>query len=354
MNISSIGATLRTASLIVLLSASVSGCYELQAAAGEAALMWKSEPIARVIADGRTPPRLRRALRGVTAIRAFATRGLDLPDNGSYRSYVELDRRFVVWNVVAAPEFSLLPQQWCYPFVGCMAYRGYFAEHRAMRYAARLRARGLDVSVQGVAAYSTLGHFNDPILSSMMGWSDVELASIIFHELTHQKIFVANDSPFDEGLATFVEREGVRRWLAAQGRHGDLARYVRDQGRYREVTALLDRTRAALRVLYAEPLAPTVMREKKRAQFEALRESYRTLAAGWGATAPFRGWFREGLNNADLASVATYERCVPGFSRQFAASGRNFVVFFRRIRGIAALGRAARDQAVCGAAAPGA
>ena len=354
MNLSSIGATLRTASLIVLLSASLSGCYELQAAAGEAALLWRSEPIGRVIADQRTPTPVRRALRGVTAIRAFATRDLDLPDNGSYRSYADLDRRFVVWNVVATPEFSLSPKQWCYPFVGCMAYRGYFAERSAVRYAAALRARGLDVSVQGVAAYSTLGHFNDPILSTMMGWSDVQFASIIFHELTHQKIFVANDTAFDEGLATFVEREGVHRWLSAQGRRGDLARYVRDQGRYQEVTALLGRTRAALRVLYAEPLAPDLMREKKRAQFAALRESYHALAAGWGADAPFRGWFRAGLSNADLASVATYERCVPGFARQFAASGRNFVRFFRRIRKIAALSRAARDQSVCGAAAPGA
>lgn len=351
MNLSSIRPMVRAAA-VILLGSSVSGCYELQAAAGQAALMWSREPIGRVISDPRTPGDVRRALQSVTAIREFATRRLDLPDNGSYRSYARLDRRFVVWNVVAAPEFSLSPKRWCYPFVGCLAYRGYFAEREAARYAARLRARGFDVSVQGVAAYSTLGHFDDPILSSMMGWSDVELASIIFHELTHQKIFVADDTPFDEGLATFVEREGVRRWLAAQGRQADLARYARTRRRYRAVTKLLGGARAALQRLYAQPLPPAAMRTAKRAQFAALRASYQVLAAGWGADAPFRAWFGADLNNADLASVATYERCVPGFARQFVRAGRSFPRFFRNIRKIAALGRSARDAAVCGDVTP--
>ena len=351
MNLSSIRPVVRAAA-VILLGSSVSGCYELQAAAGQAALMWSREPIGRVISDPRTPGDVRRALLSVTAIREFATRRLDLPDNGSYRSYARLDRRFVVWNVVAAPEFSLSPKRWCYPFVGCLAYRGYFAEREAVRYAARLRARGFDVSVQGVAAYSTLGHFDDPILSSMMGWSDVELASIIFHELTHQKIFVADDTPFDEGLATFVEREGVRRWLTAQGRGADLARYALTRRRYRAVTKLLGGTRTALRRLYARPLPPAAMRAAKRAEFAALRASYHALAAGWGADAPFSAWFGAGLNNADLASVATYERCVPGFARQFARAGRSFPRFFRNVGQIAALRRGARDEAVCGDAGP--
>ncbi len=350
MNLSSIRRVLRTVTAIVLLGSSVSGCYELQAAAGQAALMWRREPIGRVIADPRTPPELRRALLGVTEIRDFATRRLDLPDNGSYRSYARLDGRFVVWNVVAAPEFSLSPKQWCYPFVGCLAYRGYFAERAAARYAARLRSRGFDVSVEGIAAYSTLGHFDDPVLSSMMGWSDVELASIIFHELTHQKIFVADDTPFDEGLATFVEREGVRRWLVSQGRGADLARYALTQRRARAVTKLLDGARADLRTLYAQALPPAAMRAAKGARFAALGAAYRALSAGWGDDAPFKTWFARPLNNADLASVATYERCVPGFAREFALAGRNFPEFFRRIRKIAAQGRGARDAAVCGAA----
>ena len=218
MNISSIAATFRAALVVVLIAAAGSGCYIWESVEGQLALMSKREPITRVIADSATSPALRSQLEAVAAIRDFASRELQLPDNGSYRSYADVGRRYVVWNVVAAPEFSVDPREWCYPVVGCVAYRGYFAEDRARGFAAKLRGQGLDVAVGGVAAYSTLGHFNDPVLNTMMDWNDVELAAIIFHELTHQLIYVPDDSAFNEALATTVEEEGVRRWLRAQGR----------------------------------------------------------------------------------------------------------------------------------------
>ena len=221
MNISSITATIRAALIVVLIATLSGGCYLLQSAQGQLALMSKREPISRVIDKPSTPPGLRAQLQAVTEIRDFAIRQLGLPDNGSYRSYADLGRQYVVWNVVAAPEFSVDPKEWCYPIVGCVDYRGYFSERRARRFGARLRSQGFDVAVGGVAAYSTLGHFNDPILNTMMGWDDVELAAIVFHELTHQLLYVPNDSSFNEALATTVEEEGVRRWLSAQGRDAD-------------------------------------------------------------------------------------------------------------------------------------
>ncbi len=325
-----------------------SGCYAWQAAAGQVSLMWKREPISRVTADPSTPQELRRQLNQAMAIRDFASRSLDLPENGSYRSYVDVGRRFVVWNVFAAPQFSTRPQQWCYPFVGCVAYRGYFAERRAREYAGRLRDRGMDVSVRGVAAYSTLGHFEDPILSTMLGWSDADLASIIFHELTHQLIYVPNDATFNESLATFVEDVGVRRWLRQQGREPELAVYSLQQRRYREAVGLLIATRAKLEALYRSHLDQATMRARKQVEFADLRGSYLRLSANWGAAAPFAQWFGRDLNNADLASVAMYERCVPGFERIFEASGGDLPAFFAQVRSIAKLGRAARDAKVCG------
>jgi len=348
VNSNSIPAKVCAATLVAVIGASQSGCYEMQAAIGQAQLMRKREPIARVIADPKTPSALRRELEEATSIRNFASRDLGLPDNGSYRSYAALNRKFVVWNVFAAPEFSLQAKHWCYPFVGCVAYRGYFRRHAAREYAAHLRADGLDVSVQGVAAYSTLGHFDDPILSTMTGWSDADLASIIFHELTHQLLYVPDDTPFDEGLATLVQRQGVRRWLQAQGRTRDLAEYAIAERRYRQVIALLAGARRTLRELYASPLGAAAMRAKKRADFAALRASYRRLAAHWGENAPFSDWFRRNINNADLASIATYEQCVPGFARLLARAGGDFPEFFRRVRAIAKLGRAQRDAAACG------
>jgi predicted aminopeptidase len=340
-------ATIRAALAIALIAALSGGCYLLQSAQGQLALMSKREPIPRVIDDPATPAALRAQLKSVTAIRNFASRELGLPDNGSYRKYADIGRPYVVWNVVATPEFSVDPKRWCFPIVGCVAYRGYFVEKRARRFAAGLHAKGFDVVVGGVAAYSTLGHFDDPILSSMVSWDDVELASIIFHELTHQLLYVPNDASFNEALATTVEEEGVRRWLQQQGRDKDLAEHLLHQRRYLEVITLMTETRNRLRTLYASGLPPPLMRERKRQTFEALREAYAALREQWGGHAPFDAWFTADLNNAHLASIATYFTCVPGFERELKAVGGNLPAFYVRVRELAKLDQQQRDALVC-------
>jgi predicted aminopeptidase len=334
--------------IVALIAASSSGCYLVQSVQGQLSVMSRRQPIARVIARPSTPPSLRAQLEAVAAIRDFASRELGLPDNGSYRSYADVGRRYVVWNVVAAPEFSVDAKQWCYPIVGCVAYRGYFVEARARRFAARLLPKGFDVMVGGVAAYSTLGHFNDPVLNTMMGWRDVDLAAIIFHELTHQLLYVPNDSSFNEALAVTVEEEGVRRWLHAQGRDADLANHLVEQDHYARVIELLTATRAELRAVYASGLPPDQMREKKRAAFAALRASFAALKVDWGGHAPFEYWFADDLNNAHLASIATYFACVPGFQRELKAVGGDLTAFYARIRALAKLDQETRDAAVCG------
>ena len=348
MNTSRIAATIRAALIVALIAASSGGCYLLQTAQGQLSLMSKREPIARVIDQPSTPSALRAQLEAVASIRDFASRELGLPDNGSYRSYADVGGRYVVWNVVAAPEFSVDAKEWCYPIVGCVAYRGYFVEARARRFAARMRAKGFDVTVGGVAAYSTLGHFNDPVLNTMMGWNDVELASIIFHELTHQLLYVPNDSSFNEALATTVEAEGVRRWLRAQGRDADLAKHLVQQDHYAKVVDLLTATRAELRTVYGSGLAPESMREKKRAAFAAMRSSYAQLKADWREHAPFESWFDDDLNNAHLASISTYFTCVPGFERELKAVGGDLTAFYARVRALAKLDQEKRDAIVCG------
>jgi predicted aminopeptidase len=358
VNINSISGTIRAALMVMLVVISSGGCYLLQSAQGQLALMSKRQPIERVIREPSTPPALRAQLKEVTAIRDFATRELGLPDNGSYRSYADVRRSYVVWNVVGAPEFSVDPKEWCYPIVGCVAYRGYFSEEKALGFASGLRSRGFDVAVGGVAAYSTLGHFNDPVLNTMMGWNDVELAAIIFHELTHQLLYVPGDSSFNEALATTVEEEGVRRWLRAQARDADLADHLVQQEHYLKVIDLLSATRAELRTIYASGLAPGPMRARKRAEFLALHESFALLKAGWGGHAPFETWFAEDLNNAHLASIATYFTCVPGFQRELEAAGDDLPTFYARVRKLAKLDQEKRDAIVCGTsqastAAPG-
>ena len=351
MNTNSIAVPIRAALAIALIASLSGGCYLLQSAEGQLSLMSKREPIARVIEEPSTPAKLRAQLQSVTAIRDFASRELGLPDNGSYRKYADIGRTYVVWNVVAAPEFSVDPKKWCFPIVGCVAYRGYFVEARARRFAAGLHAQGYDVVVGGVAAYSTLGHFDDPILSSMVNWDDVELAAIVFHELTHQLLYVRNDASFNEALATTVEEEGVRRWLRQQGREQDLAEHLLERKRYLQVIALLSETREQLRALYASGLPPLLMRERKREAFAALRESYAALREQWGGHAPFDAWFAQDINNAHLASIATYFACVPGFERELQAADGNLPAFYRRVRELAKLDQPQRDLLVCGTSA---
>jgi predicted aminopeptidase len=349
MNSISITSRICILCVLILAGASLNGCYLLESARGQLSLMAKRRPIARVVADPNTPAAVRKQLEAVAQIREFASRDLHLPDNGSYRAYADVGRPYVVWNVVAAPEFSVEPKEWCYPIVGCVAYRGYFVERRARAFGDALQQRGFDVSVGGVAAYSTLGHFDDPILNTMIGWNDVELASIIFHELTHQMIYIANDADFNEALATTVEDEGVRRWLDSLGRSAELARFELEEQRSLEVVALLSRTREQLRALYASGTDPAQMRGRKAAAFAALRESYAQLVQDWGPHPPFETWFAGEINNAYLASIATYYDCVPGFRRELAAVGGNLDAFYRRVRELAKLDQEKRDALVCGA-----
>jgi predicted aminopeptidase len=347
VNNSSNLARLRTAVLLGVIAVMATGCYLLESARGQLALMSKREPIARVIDAASTPAALRSQLREVTSIRDFASRELLLPDNGSYRSYADVGRPYVVWTVVAAPEFSVDPKEWCFPIVGCVAYRGYFVESSARAFGARLRARGYDVDVGGVAAYSTLGHFDDPILNTMVAWNDIELAAIVFHELTHQLIYLPNDAAFDEALAVTVEEEGVRRWLLAQDRGADLAEHHVQQERYLEVVRLLRHARSDLAAAYSSGIDPAAMRNRKKEVLGELRIAYSGLKGQWGGHAPFAAWFDADINNAHLASIATYYDCVPGFERELAAAGGNLEVFYARVRVLGKMNQEARDAAVC-------
>ncbi len=347
MNSTSVRAKLRAAAVVCALAVSSTGCYEWQAAQGQVRLMLARQPIAAVIARPQTPASVRAQLQRVSEIRDFATRNLGLPDNGSYRSYADLGREYVVWNVFAAPEFSIDAKQWCYPIVGCVAYRGYFQEQTARTLAERLQAGGMDVAVEGVAAYSTLGHFDDPILNTMLGWSDAELAGIIFHELTHQLIYVPDDASFNEALATVVEQEGVGRWLTARGRPQDIEEYGIVEAHYARVTDLLIATRTRLAGLYGSGVDAAAMASGKKRIFADAAAAFAALKAEWGGRAPFQAWFDHGLNNAYLVSIATYETCVPGLRRELASVGGNLPKFYARARELARLDQTERDRRVC-------
>jgi len=339
--------------LIVGLLTTLSGCYVMQAANGEMSVLRARKPIDKVLADPGTPESLKDTLTEVEAAREFASRELKLPDNRSYRSYANIKRPFVVWNVVATPEFSVHPKQWCFPIAGCVAYRGYFSEKKARKFAAGLQARRFDVTLDGVPAYSTLGKFADPVLSTMLPYGPDELAATIFHELAHQLLYVKNDTQFNEAFATTVENTGLARWLAFNGHSDRFQRYRKDSARERQYVELFAHTRAQLAKLYASGEPAERMREKKAQSFAELANEIQALEQRQGLQRQtlYDQWIKEGLNNARLASEANYYDCVPGFERLLVEQGNDLPRFYAAAKELARLPIAERHARLCRTAA---
>jgi predicted aminopeptidase len=330
---------------VVLFATQLGGCgagYYWQAAMGHLDVMRARRPIAEVIADPATAPEVREKLQFGNTVVDFAHQQLRLPDNGSYRVYAATGRAYVVWNVVAAPEFSLEPRTWCFPVAGCVSYRGYFDEARGRDYAARLASDGDDVFVGGVSAYSTLGRFADPILDTMLGYADYQLAGLIVHELAHQRLYIKGDSKFNEGFASFVEQEGLRRWFIASDAGQERCQYRRSVERRTRVQSLLADYRGRLADLYAGALPEPALRVAKAEVFAELRQAYATLRDTWQAPPYFDHWIDGDMNNARLASFATYDDYLPAFAVLFDESGHDLEIFYARAKTLGELSADAR------------
>ncbi|MEX1993807.1 MAG: aminopeptidase [Steroidobacteraceae bacterium] len=303
----------------------LSGCYYGHLAAGQLEMNRRREPLEQVLARDDIDAALRGQLEYAVRARDFAMAELSLPDNGSYRSYADLGRRYATWNLFAAPEFSVQPKRWCFPVAGCVSYRGYFDEARATRAAARHARQGQDVYVGPSIAYSTLGHLKDPVLNTMLAYGEVELAAFIFHELAHQAVYAPSDSDFNEAFATVIETEGLRRWLAAADRAPDLDKFLAARQRQQAAAEQMVASRARLAAIFAREAPEEQKRAEKAAELARLRES---LAA---AGLPLNGE----LNNARLTAVATYQRCVPALAAELTRLGNDLPAFYAAMKVIA-------------------
>lgn len=289
----------------LLLALQIDGCYYMQAARGHVDIMNKRRPVDEVIQDAESPDALIAQLVLVKEARQFSIDELYLPDNDSYRSYADLERDFVVWNVFAAPEFSLQSRQWCYPVAGCVSYRGYFSKENAERLAEKLRRKGFDVVVGGVTAYSTLGRFSDPVLNTMMRWTELDLVAVLFHELAHQQLYVKDDSEFNESFASAVEEIGIERWLTSRGERARLDEYRNGREFRRQLMEYVQSARTQLANLYASSADDSERRERKQEILSALREEAGQETDRMGRGRP--GWLKSPLNNASLIPLSLYQ-----------------------------------------------
>jgi predicted aminopeptidase len=326
--------------LVCILSlAMLSGCssldYYLQAIDGHLDVTSREQPIEALLKDKNQDEKLKAQLEVAVQAREFASSELKLPDNDSYRSYADLERPYVVWSVVATPEFSIQPKQWCFLIVGCLSYRGYFDEQEARQKASELKAQGFDVSVNGTTAYSTLGYFDDPLLNTMLRRGEASMIGLMFHELAHQLVHIDGDTAFNEAFATIMEQEGLRRWFLAKNQTSKFAAYMQREQHRSEVFKLLAQVRAELDALYGQKMSDDAKRKQKYKLFAELRRGYFVWQESSGYHG-FDGWMKKNLNNSHLALVATYHDLVPNFQALLESVNGDLERFYQRVQEIGA------------------
>lgn len=330
--------------LLLLLSGCADFGYYCHSARGHLAVMNKRIDIEDLLADPATSEELRQRLMLVQEIRRFSVARLALPENDSYRSFVELDRHYLIQNLFAAPEFSTALQRWCYPIIGCASYRGYYDEQRLLAYVDELEASRLEVHVGQVSAYSTLGWFDDPVLSSFINWPDHRLAGLLFHELTHQRIYLDDDTTFNESLASAVQFVGTELWLQAREQQEELEKLSRWSLYRAAVIELIEATRARLTIIYDSDRSDADKRKNKSAIFTQARASHQDIASLHGVTGGFNNWFAGDLNNAKIGSVATYNARMPAFVNMLRAHRLDFAAFYKYVDSVGTLDRAERES----------
>lgn len=317
-----------------------------QAIGGQLELLRKRTPIEELLADPDLDPELRSSLGAVAEIRRFAVRELKLPDNDSYTSYVDIGRPYVVWNVVAAEEFSTKPKRWCFPFAGCVSYRGFFDREAAEAFRERLDKQGYDTFSGGSTAYSTLGYFSDPVLSTMLGSGEQYIASLLFHELAHQKLYIKDDSAFNEAFASVIEEHGTERWLEREGGAAAVEAYRLRLKMRADFADLVTRQQVRLQEIYARRVPEQEKRAAKEQAFETMRAEYALMKEQWGGANAYDAWFAQPLNNATLASVATYRRWLPALRWRLEQQGlEKFYESMARLADLTPVARAEQLEA---------
>lgn len=322
----------------------------MQAISGHLDLMSREQSIEDLLGEQKTEEDIRDKLSLALEAREFASKELKLPSNDSYKTYADLERPYVVWSVVATPEFSIQAKQWCFLIVGCLSYRGYFDEQEAQDKAAELKKQGYDVSVAGTTAYSTLGFFDDPLLSTMVRQGESSMIGIIFHELAHQLVHVDGDTAFNEAFATTIEQVGLYRWYTQRGETDKFHAWLEKKKNRQVVFGFLKDTRKELDVLYKQDVPEAQKQKLKTEAFDRLRARYKN----WQLASNYHGfdhWMKKNLNNSHLALIATYQDLVPNFLALLKSVDGDLETFYKKVEQLGALDTKKRETQLAGYAA---
>jgi len=338
--------------IVITLLLMLTGCSSLnfysQAITGQMNLLFNRRSLDTVLADASVNPEIKRKIRVARDVLVFAEEELGLPVGNSYSGFVDTGKRYVIWNVFAADEFSVKLSTFCYPIAGCVSYRGFFAEADAREFAAGLTKEGFDVFVGGVAAYSTLGWFDDPLLNTFLVRTDEKLAALLFHELAHKVVYIPGDTRFNESFATAVERIALSRWLESRGHPASFEQYLASEQRSRQVRQLIGDTRMRLGEIYRQEVGVDEKRALKQSEIKSLQTSYLKLRNTWGDAGEnfteFKFWMQGDINNARLGTVADYNDLVPAFQNLYRQQGEDLAAFFQTCEQLGNLPQEARQQ----------
>ena len=290
-------------------------------------VLLKREDMIDIISHPDTDEKLRQKLLTAKIILEFAHQKLSLLDNGSYRHYTDLKRPYLVWNVVATPDYSLEPKKWCYIFLGCLSYRGFFKENAAKSYAKTVEQDGFEVYVGGVSAYSTLGWLKDPVINTMLNRDDWELARLIFHELAHQVIYVSDDTDFNEAFADAVSRIGLDLWLQAQSpeTRESVQEIIAQEDMF--INIIME-YRRKLVDLYTSGKPENDIIKSKAQILNSLNLTLRQRMQNWSSKSRYQTWLDGDINNARLAIVSTYRSLLPDFMSLYDETDSNLSNFY--------------------------
>ena len=333
--------------LLFVVLAGGQGClgYLVRAGCGQASILWKRRPIRDVLADSHLAPRKRRGLEHVLAVQRFATESLSLHPGNSYTLYSDIGRDAAAYNVTAAPELALQPHTWWFPVVGTVPYLGFFSKEEARTKARELEAQGLETVVQSVSAYSTLGWFSDPLLSSQLALSDFSLTRLVIHETAHATLWFPGDVRFNESFASFVELEGALAFYRARFGEADprYRKYVEIIREGSAISHIFRRRTMELDKLYKKAGTTSAKRAGKAKLLVQLREDLMSSAVSFQHY-DLHKIAAKRYNNAHLLSYRRYDSGQEFFRVTFEASGRNWRTFLGKMAALRKRKPAEREQ----------